>query len=168
MADLSIKKHPGGAPLLFKTPEVLQKAIDEYFDHCDNRLVQGYDNKTNEQFAYISPEPYTMSGLAYALGVDRKTILNYSDREQFFPTIKRARDRVQMDVERRLMEKQPTGAIFNLKNNFGWVDETKSVLAGDEDNPIKIEVGSMLDKIYGDKSSSVGKLLVDGETSGIT
>ena len=57
----------GGPPLKYKTVEKIQKAIDEYFEFCDNRLVKGYDNKTNTQFAYISPEPYTMSGLAYAL-----------------------------------------------------------------------------------------------------
>jgi hypothetical protein len=124
-------KHAGGRPLAFKTAKEMQEAIDEYFDNCDNRLVQGYDNKTNEQFAYISPEPYTMSGLAYALGIDRRTLLDYSERGEFLPTLKRARDRVQMDVERRLMEKAPTGAIFNLKNNFGWKDEVKQDITTD-------------------------------------
>jgi len=116
-----------GRPLKYKTVEKLQKAIDEYFDYCDNRLVHGYDNKTNEQFAYLSPEPYTMSGLAYAIGVDRKTLLNYTKREEYFPTIKKARDRVEADVERRMNDKNTftPGLIFNAKNNFGWKDRTE-------------------------------------------
>lgn len=119
-------KHAGGRPLAFKTVEALQKAIDEYFDHCDNRLVKGYDNKTNEEFAYISPEPYTMSGLAYAIGIDRRTLIDYSERPEFLPTVKRARDRVESDIERRMSDKATftPGLIFNAKNNFGWRDET--------------------------------------------
>lgn len=126
-----------GRKLKFKTVEKLEEAIKEYFDNCDNRLIQGYDNKNNEQFAYISPEPYTMSGLAYALDMDRRSLLNYGKRGQFFPTIKRARRRVATDVERRLMEgKNAAGAIFNLKNNFGWKDESQVKNTHKFENPI--------------------------------
>ena len=120
--------NKGGRPKLFTSVEEVKKKIDEYFDYCDNRLIHGYDNKTNEQFAYISPEPYTMSGLAYYLGMDRKSLLNYSKDEEFFPTIKNARDRVEMDIERRMNDKNTftPGLIFNAKNNFDWKDKTES------------------------------------------
>ena len=119
-------KKAGGPPLKFETVEKLQEAIDEYFDFCDRRLLQGYDEKTNTQFAYISPEPYTMAGLAYALDLSRKQLLVYKKRYQFGNAIKRAREKVQVDVERRLMEgKNAVGAIFNLKNNFGYKDKTE-------------------------------------------
>ena len=118
--------HAGGRPKLFDTVEELESKIQEYFEYCDARVVQGYDNKTNEQFAYISPEPYTMSGLAYYLGMDRRSLINYKNDEKFFPTIKAARDRVEMDIDRRLNDKGTftPGLIFNLKNNFGWKDQT--------------------------------------------
>jgi hypothetical protein len=65
-----------------------------------------------------------MSGLARRLGVDRETILNYSKKEQFFGTIRAAREKVHEDVETRLMAtRNEKGAIFNLKNNFGWKDQ---------------------------------------------
>ena len=112
-----------GRPLKYKTAEQLQAAIDEYFTYCDNRIQQVYSKKLGEVIEIINPEPYTMAGLAYAIGMDRTSLFNYSKREQFFDTIKRARDKVQTDVERRLMEDAPTGAIFNLKNNFGYVDQ---------------------------------------------
>lgn len=116
-----------GRPLIFKSVKDIEDKIEEYFNYCDNRLVQGYDNKTNEQFAYISPEPYTMSGLAYYLGIDRKTLLNYSNKEEFFPTIKKARDRVEMDIDRRLNDKNAftPGLIFNLINNFDWKQKSE-------------------------------------------
>ena len=119
--------NPVGRPLIFETVKEVEEKIKEYFDYCDNRLVNGYDNKTNQQFAYINPEPYTMSGLAYYLEIDRKTLLNYSKKEEFFLTIKRARDKVEMDVDRRLNDKNAftPGLIFNLKNNFDWKDKSE-------------------------------------------
>lgn len=118
----------GGRQLIFKTPEELAEKIEEYFNHCDNRIQQVYSKKQDAVIEIINPEPYTMAGLAYALGIDRETLLNYASRELFFDTVKKGRDKVQMDVERRLMEGQPTGAIFNLKNNFGYVDKTETDL----------------------------------------
>ena len=117
-----------GRPLKYKTVEELQEAIDKYFDYCDNRMIQGYDNKTNEQFAYISPEPYTMAGLAYELDLSRKSLINYRRRGEFLHAIKRARRKVEADVERRMNDKNTftPGLIFNAKNNFGWKD-TKNI-----------------------------------------
>ena len=58
------EKHPGGRPPKYETVEELEKIIYEYFDECKKEK-----------------RPYTMSGLAYALGVDRRTLLNYSKDE---------------------------------------------------------------------------------------
>jgi hypothetical protein len=124
-----------GRPPLFTDVESLEKAINEYFDYCDNRIQQVYSKKQEAVIEIINPEPYTMAGLAYYLHMDRTTLLNYKKRtddngQEFFSAIKSARDRVAMDVERRLMEGQATGAIFNLKNNFGYVDKTEQENSG--------------------------------------
>lgn len=74
--------------------------------------------------------PYTMHGLARAVGCDRFTLLRYetlytdSDAEPFRVAIKRARERVAEWTEQRLHERgiHPAGPIFSLKNNFGWRD----------------------------------------------
>jgi len=121
-----MSKHPGGRPLKYKTVEELQNAIDEYFLLCDNRVQQVYSAKSDGVIEVLDPEPYTISGLALAMGIDRDTLLNYEKRDEYFGTIKSAKDKVHADVERRLMEKQATGAIFNLKNNFGWRDKTET------------------------------------------
>lgn len=123
--DKSVVPNPVGRPPKFSTVDQLQKAIDEYFDYCDNRIQQIYSKKTGDVIEVINPEPYTMAGLAYHMGIDRDTLINYSKRDKFIGAIKRARDKVHMDVERRLMEDAPTGAIFNLKNNFGWKDKSE-------------------------------------------
>lgn len=124
-------KNPAHRPLKFKTVDELQKAIDDYFFYCDNRTRTIYDNKTGKEIVIVFPAPYTMSGLARKLQIDRRTLVNYSHREKFFPTIRDARERVHEDVETRMMEtKNEKGAIFNLKNNFDWKDESKTEVNG--------------------------------------
>ena len=74
-----------------------------------------------------NPEPYTMSGLAYALEMDRKSLLNYKRKDEFFHTVQRARNKVEADVERRMSDRDTftPGLIFNAKNNFDWKDKSE-------------------------------------------
>ena len=118
--------NPVGRPLLYKTNEDLAGAIDDYFDYCDNRTRSVYIKDLGDNMEISSPAPYTMSGFARRLGMDRDTLLRYSKNDEFYGTVKAARERVQEDVETRLMEtSNQSGAIFNLKNNFGWRDKTE-------------------------------------------
>lgn len=120
-------KHAGGRPPLYTSAEELQKIIDEYFDYCDNKTKEIHSDKLGDMIV-PDPEPYTMSGLAYRLGIDRKTLINYGERDGFFHTIKKARARVEADIERRMNGKDTftPGLIFNAKNNFGW-QETQNI-----------------------------------------
>lgn len=67
-------------------------------------------------------KPYTMSGLARHMGIDRRTLLNYSNMEQFFHTVEGARERVHEFAESQLYGRAAAGAQFVLKNNFEWRD----------------------------------------------
>lgn len=111
-------------PLKYKSVKELQSAIDDYFDRCDNRIKEVH-SKEGEAYAISHPEPYTMSGLAVSLGLDRRSLINYSHREEYFPAIKAARAKVELDIERRMADKDTftPGLIFNAKNNFGWTDK---------------------------------------------
>lgn len=83
--------------------------IDEYFSTCDKMQ-----------------RPYTITGLALFLDMDRKTLLRYEKEyeDEFCHTIKRAKERVQEFVECCLFKKGiAQGVMFNLKNNFGWQDK---------------------------------------------
>ena len=68
-----------------------------------------------------------MSGLAYYLEISRQTLINYSNKDEYFDTIKKARDRVQMQLEENALSNKanPTFTIFNLKNNFDWKDKVE-------------------------------------------
>ena len=99
-----------GRPKIFNDVKEVEEKINAYFNYCEEK-----------------EKPYTMSGLAYYLGISRQTLVNYSNQDQFFDTIKKARDRVQMQLEENalLNKANPTFTIFNLKNNFDWKDNNE-------------------------------------------
>lgn len=122
------KKHASGRPLKYKTDADLQTAIDEYFAYCDNKTKEMHSEKLGDMVV-PDPEPYTVAGLAYHLGFeDRRSFLDYGGREEFSRTIKKARFKIEQDLERRMMGKDTftPGLIFNAKNNFGYKDKIES------------------------------------------
>ena len=117
------QKNLGGRPFKYKTVEELEKAVEEYFAYCDNRTKEIHSEKLGDMIV-PDPEPYTMAGLAYHLGMTRQTLFNYKRRDKFGEVIERAKLRIEADLERRMSNKETftPGLIFNLKNNFGWKD----------------------------------------------
>lgn len=99
-----------GRPKLYNSKEEMQELIEAYFSLCDQL-----------------ERPYTMSGLANALNMSRQSLINYSKDEEFFDTIKKARAKVEQQLEENaLMGKaNSTFTIFNLKNNYGWRDSVE-------------------------------------------
>ena len=110
-----------GRPKKYIKVEEMQKKIDTYFNQCD-----------------IKGEPYTITGLALALDLDRKSINNYAKDSEFFPTIKKAKLKVENCLEKYLIiGGSATGTIFNLKNNFGWSDKQQIEHSGNVNNPFE-------------------------------
>lgn len=102
---------PAGRPKLYESDEALREVVDDYF-------------------ASLVDEPPTVSGLALALDMTRETLNQYSKDEEFSDTIKKAKQRIEVYLEMRLYGSAPAGTIFNLKNNFGWKDESTTKHAG--------------------------------------
>ena len=135
-----------GKPRKYKNVEELQKGIDAYFKECDDK-----------------GEPYTVTGLALTLDIDRSTLLRYEKEfeEEYRVTVKNAKTKIENNIEKFSMmgKYNPTMSIFNLKNNFGWKDKYET------DQTIKAEVVELtleqkeqrlkdlkerLDEVYGD------------------
>lgn len=107
-----------GRPRKFETVEELQKQIDAYFKLCEDK-----------------GKPYTITGLALSLDTFRKVLLDYENeydfqgvsaklKKQFSNAIKKAKAKVlEYNEELLYRDKQVAGVIFNLKNNFGYVDK---------------------------------------------
>lgn len=108
--SLEIEKHAGGRPLKFQNVDELKQKIDEYFEKCN-------ENK----------RPLTISGLAVALDTSRKVLIDYENRgDEFSNTIKKAKSICENFTEEYLFTgKNVAGAIFNLKNNYGWQDKSE-------------------------------------------
>jgi hypothetical protein len=152
VADSSIENTPetgpfkGGRPFKFTDPEKFKQAIRAYFDLCDPHIERRMvDKGVNQQGETIWQEreimtqqrPYTLSGLARALDVDRGTLLNYQDpnhysdeipdevRQELISTLRLARARCEEYAEGQLFEGNANGAKFNLTNNYDrWTDKT--------------------------------------------
>jgi len=120
---------PAGRPLKFQSIEEMQEKIDAYFESCyrpvyqEGKIVRDEEGKPIlEQF-----EPFTVTGLALALGTSRETLIEietqrsgYSD--DFVDAITRAKLRCQNYAEKQLfLARSANGPIFALKN-YGWTD----------------------------------------------
>ncbi len=105
------EKHAGGRPPKYKKAEEMKRKIDNYFKECDKK-----------------GEPYTVTGLGLALDMSRQDLINYSNKDEFFDTIKKAKLRVENYLEKRLInDSSATGIIFNLKNNYNWRDKQENI-----------------------------------------
>ena len=116
-------KNKGGRPEIYSTREELEKDIESYYKYCVE----------NEQ-------PLTVIGLACYLNMTRETLNQYQKKEKFSDTIKKAKARIEMDINIGLLKGHynSTGAIFNLKNNFGWRDRQEHKV--EQDGNITINV----------------------------
>lgn len=104
---------PAGRPLKYKNIEELQQSIAAYFAKCDKEDL-----------------PYTVTGLAVALGTSRETLCEYQERPEYVDTIKGAKDKCEAQIELMALRGKynPTFSIFSLKNNYGWEDKKTAVL----------------------------------------
>ncbi len=94
---------PAGRPIKYTAAE-LQTKVNEYFE--------------------VEPKP-TIAGLAVFLGMDRQTLYNYRQRDEFFDILKEGVNKIESKYEGRLIyENNPTGVIFALKN-MGWRDKVE-------------------------------------------
>lgn len=113
----------GGRPPKYNTKEEMQEVIDSYFNDCKrNRIAQLTENYDGIDDVITDDVYPAVSGLALCLGMTRQGLIEYSEKDEFSDTVKEAKSRVESFLEQRLFMPQPTGVIFNLKNNYGWKD----------------------------------------------
>ena len=133
-------KNDTGRPLLFKSEKELQSKIDDYFRYCDKGKQKHVASKWVEWVVntITVPIPYTICGLASYLWTNRQTLINYTNKEEFFDTIKRAKEKIEANMEENAMmgSSNATISIFSFKNNFGRVDKTELEHSGEVEQKI--------------------------------
>lgn len=100
-------------PPIFDDPDDFTRIANEYFDQRE-----------------AEDKPFTVNGLALALGMTRETLLRYGEKEGFSDAVKAVRARLEDHWESRLAGGNAAGTIFWLKNQ-GWSDKTEQVLSGE-------------------------------------
>lgn len=130
------KKQYRGEKAAFNSPEQLQTVVDEYFASCYSYMYDKNGNlkydKNGEPIKYQS-RPFTVSGLALAIGVSTKTLNRYCtgnfdaefDDDPRVKTYKqilvKAKQKIESFAESRLYDKEgQLGARFVLDSSFGW------------------------------------------------
>ena len=114
-----------GRPRCFENPEQMAKEIEGYF----NSLVTTvYDEEGNVLEVKWKSKP-TFGSMAVYLGVDRRTLFEYSKSDEFLPLIKRAKGIIHAFNEQMLADgRNPVGAINTLVNlRDGWVSDQKNI-----------------------------------------
>jgi hypothetical protein len=121
------EKHAGGRPPKYPTPELLQSAVDDYFESCwVDKITEHTDKEGNCTMSTVryQQRPYTIMGLAMHLDLSRQGLCEYADKGQFSDIVKKAKQKVEMFVEEQLLwSKSATGAIFWLKNHADYTDK---------------------------------------------
>ncbi|RFZ85690.1 hypothetical protein DYU05_08865 [Mucilaginibacter terrenus] len=117
----------------FYTVKQCAERIDEYF-----RYIQGQyhiekpetttDNKKAQPAEIIvwdrKPEPALLTGLALYMGfTSKEEFEKYEVKGRYKKLLRRARLRVELEYEKRVLQQAPTGAIFVLKT-LGWTDKS--------------------------------------------
>jgi hypothetical protein len=137
-----------GRPAKFNSPDEMQTAIDAYFAECDPHPVQVMFEKTNPKTKLVEVKtetrlsyqvPYTMTGLARALGFEsRSSLVDYRKRGKFSHTLLAAKLKIEEQVEIRMLTSNGVvaGIIFNAKNNFGWKDKQEQEVTGANGTPL--------------------------------
>ena len=112
-------------PRKFKSVEEMETAIQLYFEDADSREV-----------------PYTVEGLAVALDLSRQGLLNYTERDEFVDTIQKAKNKVLQHLQEYAIKGKYNSAmtIFNLKNNYGFVDKHEVAQETKTSGTLSIEI----------------------------
>jgi len=120
MADTKEQKSKRGRKPKYSAVEEMQQKIDAYFAECEAK-----------------EKPPTISGLALALDMTTQGLREYSAKDQFSATVRKAKQRVEVALEERLGGQAATGSIFNLKCNFGWRDKQEFEITGANGGPME-------------------------------
>ena len=141
-------KPHAGRPLMFKTAEELEKKIDDYFASCyeeqwvdeerrdeeTGELIRNEKSGTAKLFPIrkmVQIKHFKITDLALFLNTTRETLMEYSERDGFVDTIKKAKTMIESAYEDRLINRGNGGDIFALKN-FNWKDQSSIALGQDE------------------------------------
>lgn len=146
-------KKSRGERAAFTSPELLQMQCDEYFESCYGPLV--YKGRLvrddNGEIVKTQKRPFTVSGLAYHLGIETSTFNRYCngqmddlgaeyDDEIFSKILERSRQRIEIFAEESLYNRDSqNGARFVLDAHFSRVTQKEKAEIEEKKNNIELK-----------------------------
>ena len=122
--------NPNGRPKTY-TVEAMSTKIDEYFIQRDK-----------------TEKPYTVLSMCLYLNICRDTLLEYQKLREYSDTILRAKSMIEGYAEECLFTvKNPTGIMFNLKNNWGYKDKQEIVTTINETKLTEAQIDAKLKEL---------------------
>lgn len=146
-------KKSRGERAAFTSPEILQRDCDEYFESCYGPLIhKGRIVKDeNGEIVKVQKRPFTVSGLAYHLGIETSTFNRYCngqmddlgaefDDEMFSKILERARQRIEIFAEENLYNRDAqNGARFVLDAHFSRITQKEKAEIAERMNNIEMK-----------------------------
>ncbi|HDI3121675.1 hypothetical protein FDA77_00915 [Clostridium botulinum] len=142
---ISRQGEGGGQPTKWTNSDELIKYVDRFFDWCEE----------------INKRP-TVTRLADYLDCDKKDLLRYEkyekydwlkrlseeERKKYSHAIKNVKRKIEAEYEDALFNKgETTGAIFTLKNNYGWKDQQEVVTTNKDKELNEEEINAKLNEL---------------------
>ena len=126
--------NPNGRPPSITDPEELNATIEEYFKTCDDTPITRQHVTGKGITLVTTPTPYTMAGLALAIGISRETLNQYRNEnhpwaaqqpdlaKKFSDAITHARQRIEVQNLTHAMVGcyDPSIARLNLSSNYKY------------------------------------------------
>lgn len=146
-----------GRPMVYKSAKALKDAVERYFNSISRTATvtdpmgEPLLNDNGEELQTIRyVRPPALSSLCLALGIDKKTWINYGDPDlhpDFAPIVSWARGFMEAYLEEELNTRDKvSGIIFNLTNNYGWRQKNEVEL-GEETRKVASPTLSLSEKL---------------------
>ena len=127
----------------FSSPQQLQAEVDQYFESCYGPLIDQKKNELvydkNGEVVRVQVEPFTVSGLAYYIGVPTEVLDKITwgwfdnlddtteEDELYSAILKRAKQRINLYAEKRLYDRDGVvGAKFVLDHHFKMIGQREA------------------------------------------
>jgi hypothetical protein len=133
-----MKESTRGRPATYSCADEMESRIEDYFALCDNKT-----------------EPYTLADLALFLGFSsRQSLWEYRTRRpEFTDTIEKAKTAIEGQRVRAMLsgKQNTTGAIFDLKCNFGYQDKQQIEVEATYKHQVNLE--SVIEALGGEEQA---------------
>lgn len=134
---------------IIETPRV-KRTVIKHKDKDDEVIETPVMSKSGKQVIDVElAKPLTITGLCIHCGIIKDQLFDYAQDDEYKTIVKAARQEIENYLQYVSMNEQynVTGAIFNLKSNFGYNDKQ-----GQQVNNVQVNNIERLIKVCEDKS----------------